>query len=116
VIALFPVTVGIIAVKFAYTWLLFRAFLPSASFEEFAGVSLILFLALFFAPTPGASGIAEGSATAFLATSLAPAASMAFVLYWRLLTLYGPVVGGGFVLLHQMSRDSGRLGGPRGPG
>jgi uncharacterized membrane protein YbhN (UPF0104 family) len=73
-------------------------------------VLVIFVLALFFAPTPGATGVAEGAGTAFLVDSLGTASSVGFVLYWRALTLYVPVVIGGLVLLHQLGRDARGVG------
>ena len=91
------------------TYFVFRAFEPRGHFEEMVGVLVIFILSLFFAPTPGATGVAEGAGTAFLAGSLGTAASVGFVLTWRMLTLYVPVLVGGLVLLHQLGRDARRL-------
>jgi uncharacterized protein (TIRG00374 family) len=109
VLGVFPITVGIFATKIAYTWAVFRAFQPEGHLGELLGVLMILILALLFAPTPGASGVAEGSATAFLAPALGAPASVGFVLYWRTLSLYLPVLLGGIVLLQQLGRDSREL-------
>jgi len=53
--------------------------------------------------------VAEASATAFLAGSLGAAGSAGFVLAWRWITAYLPVVAGGIVLLNQMRRDTSNL-------
>jgi uncharacterized protein (TIRG00374 family) len=110
VFGLFPITMGLLATKAVYTYLVFRAFEPTGHFEEMVAVLVIFVLTLFFAPTPGATGVAEGAGTAFLVTSLGTAASVGFVLYWRMLTLYIPVLVGGLVLLHQLGRDSRGVG------
>jgi len=111
VLTLFPITVGILGSKLAYTYFVFRAFQPEGHFAEMVAVLVILILSLFFAPTPGATGVAEGASTAFLVSSLGAAASVGFVLYWRMLSLYLPVLVGGLILLHQLGRDSRRLRG-----
>ena len=109
VLALVPVTWTIFLTKFAYTYFVFLAFRPDAPWTDVVAVLVIFVLALFFAPTPGASGVAEASATAFLAGSLGAAGSAGFVLAWRWITAYLPVVAGGIVLLHQMRRDTSNL-------
>jgi len=109
VLNIFPITAGLFATKILYTIVVYRAFQPTGHVAELIGVTVILVLALNFAPTPGGSGVVEGSASAYLAAPLGPAASVGFVLYWRLLTLYLPLLVGGLILLHQMGRDSRRL-------
>lgn len=106
VAAMVPVTWAIFLTKFAYTYFVFRAFRPEGTWTEVVSVLLIFVLALFFAPTPGASGVAEASGTAFLAHSMGAAPSVGFVLAWRWLTAYLPVIAGGVVLLHQIRRDA----------
>jgi len=106
VLGLFPITAGLLASKAVTAYFVFRAFQPVGHLEDMVAVLVLFVLTLFFAPTPGATGVAEGAGTAFLATSLGAATSVGFVLYWRLLTLYLPVLLGGLVLLHQLGRDS----------
>jgi hypothetical protein len=110
VAGLFPITIALLAAKAVTTYFVFRAFEPTGHFDEMVAVLVIFILALFFAPTPGAAGVAEGAGTAFLVDSLGSAASVGFVLYWRALTLYVPVLVGGLVLLHQLGRDARRAG------
>jgi len=104
--ATLPLTLLIYVMKFAYTWAVFRAFQPTGHFDEMVGALIVLILSLYFAPTPGASGIAEGATTAFLSSTLPTASAVGFVLYWRSLTLYVPILLGGFVLLAQLRRDA----------
>jgi hypothetical protein len=106
VFLVFPITIGIFVAKIAFTWAVFRAFEPVGHLDSLFGVLVVLLLALFFSPTPGASGLLEASATAFLTGPLGSPAAIGFVLTWRTLTLYLPVVFGGIVLLHQLGRDS----------
>lgn len=104
-IAVVPLTLAVYATKFALTWAVFRAFQPTGYFEEMVGALIVLILSLYFAPTPGASGIAEGAGTAFLSGTIPTASAVGFVLYWRALTLYVPILLGGFFLLKQLRRD-----------
>jgi uncharacterized protein (TIRG00374 family) len=111
VLALVPLTALLFLTKFALTFAVFRAFQPDGFLGEFLATQVILVLALFFAPTPGGSGITEASAAAFLSTFLATGPAFAFVVHWRLLTLYVPVLLGGLVLLAQLRADARALGG-----
>jgi hypothetical protein len=115
VIRIFPITVLLFFAKLAYTLAIFRAFWPEGHQTELIGVTVILILALNFAPTPGGGGVVEGAATAYLAGAFDSASSVGFVLYWRMLTAYLPVLAGGLILLQQLGRDSRRLreDGPR---
>lgn len=109
VLRIFPITVLLFCAKLAYTLAIFRAFWPEGHQTELIGVTVILILALNFAPTPGGGGVVEGAATAYLAGAFDSASSVGFVLYWRMLTAYLPVVLGGLILLQQLGRDSRRL-------
>ncbi len=108
-LAVIPLTLAVYASKFVYTWAVFRAFQPVGHFHDMIGALIVLILSLYFAPTPGASGIAEGATTAFLSGSLPTASAVGFVLYWRALTLYVPIVLGGMVLLAQLRHDARSL-------
>lgn len=105
-LATVPLTLLIYGLKFGYTWAVFRAFQPLGHFDEMVGALIVLILSLYFAPTPGAAGIAEGATTAFLSTTLPTASAVGFVLYWRAFTLYIPILLGGFVLLAQLRSDA----------
>jgi uncharacterized protein (TIRG00374 family) len=109
VLRIFPITVLLFVAKLAYTLAIFRAFWPEGHQTELIGVTVILILALNFAPTPGGGGVVEGAATAYLAGAFDSASSVGFVLYWRMLTAYLPVFLGGLILLQQLGRDSRRL-------
>lgn len=109
VIRILPITVFLFVAKLAYTLAIFRAFWPEGHQTELIGVTVILILALNFAPTPGGGGVVEGAATAYLAGGFDSAAAVGFVLYWRMLTAYLPVLVGGLILLQQLGRDSKRL-------
>ncbi len=105
VAAVLPITIVGFAAKLGYTFAVFRAVQPTGHVSEMLGALVILILALFFAPTPGAGGIAEAASTAYLVGVLGPAKSVGFVLWWRVLTLYLPVALGGAVLLRQLARE-----------
>jgi uncharacterized membrane protein YbhN (UPF0104 family) len=105
VAALLPLTAAAFTMRAATAYAVFRAFQESGYLSELITTLIILILALFFAPTPGASGFAEAASTAYLVGALGPAKSVGFVLYWRLLTLYLPVAIGGAVVLHRLDLE-----------
>jgi hypothetical protein len=111
VLRIFPITALLFATKLLCMVVVFRAFVPDGYVAELIGVTVILVLALNFAPTPGGSGIVEGAGTAYLAGAMGPAVSTGVVLYWRLLTAYMPLVLGGLILLAQLRSDSLRVRG-----
>jgi uncharacterized protein (TIRG00374 family) len=106
---LLPATAAIFLNRFALAFTLFRAFQPEGFVAEFVATQAILVLALFFAPTPGASGIAEASSAGFLSLFVAAPAAFGFVVYWRLATVYVPIVFGGLILLRQLGSDARSL-------
>ena len=55
---------------------------------ELWGVSTVYVAFLYVAPTPGGAGLAEGAATDFFGSLLAPAAAVMTVLLFRALTFY----------------------------
>jgi len=104
--ATLPITALVYAAKLAFTFAVFRAFCPEGHLADMVGALIVLVLALYFAPTPGASGLAEGATTAYLAGSLGTSAAAGFALWWRALALYLPVIAGGFVILTELARDA----------
>jgi len=59
-------------------------------------------IVLYFAPTPGASGFAEISAAAIMGAMLPEGHLGAFVVLWRMFSLYVPMALGGTLLLGQL--------------
>lgn len=64
-----------------------------------------LFL-LYFAPTPGASGVAEASTVALMQSQVTASALPVFVLVWRFFTLHLAVVIGGMLLWREFMQKS----------
>jgi len=62
--------------------------LGAAASPELWGVSTVYVAFLYVAPTPGGAGLAEGAATDFFGSLLAPAAAVMTVLLFRALTFY----------------------------
>ena len=110
VAAVLPITLAVFAAKIGYTFAIFRSYEATGHLDQMLGALVILVLALFFAPTPGAGGIAEAASTAYLVGVLGPTKSIGFVLWWRVLSLHIPVAIGGLVLLRQLAGEVRRPG------
>lgn len=98
-VSLLPLAFLVFATKLASAFAALRAFVPSGHGADFVAAILLLTIALFFAPTPGAAGVAEFSGAAFLLSRLSPDAAVGFVVLFRLLSTYLPLVVGAVVLV-----------------
>jgi uncharacterized protein (TIRG00374 family) len=88
--------------KFLIAYFLLRAMGFEVDLLEVIFLQWVLYLVLYFAPTPGASGLAELSAVAIMGPLLPSAHSGAFVLLWRVFSLYIPMALGGILLLGRL--------------
>jgi uncharacterized protein (TIRG00374 family) len=85
--------------KFAIGWVAARALGVAPAFADMLRLQELQALATYFAPTPGAAGIAEVSAATILADAI-PAASLgAYLVVWRTCSVYLEMLAGGIVLL-----------------
>lgn len=108
------------------TFLLARALMPllCARFLGLAGGSpravleaqIALVFLVFFAPTPGGAGIAEGTSLSVMAEVVPPGFAPLYHLIWRFATVYLAALAGLLCLGHALAEDARRaLGGRRGP-
>ncbi len=67
-------------------------------------LSTITTFVMYFAPTPGASGVAEGLFGVLFATRVTAADLVLLVVAWRFLTIHLPMLLGIPVLLHALAR------------
>ena len=65
----------------------------------------MLFLFFYFAPSPGAAGFAEISAPAVMRSIIPPGYEGAFVLLWRLFTLFLGLVVGALITVRTIYRE-----------
>jgi uncharacterized protein (TIRG00374 family) len=109
-IAGFILTAMIYINKFMIAWVVLRGLGVAADFWEVIYSQIVLILIFYFAPSPGASGVAEVS-TAEVMKGIIPAGyGGAFVLLWRLFTLFISVAVGALVtirVLYKNRTDSG---------
>lgn len=97
-------TVGLFSNKFLIGYVLARSLNSSVPFAPFIGIQSVQLFLIYFAPTPGASGIAEFS-SAWLMQALLPAdVLLMFTLAWRFFTTFLGAVFGSVVLLLEIRR------------
>jgi len=104
-IAGFLITAIVFFNKFIIAFLVVRGLGIDASFWNVIYLQLIIFLVIYFAPTPGASGVSEVS-TAFIMGQIIPKDQIGvFVILWRFFVLFIGMIVGGYVLTRCMLRS-----------
>jgi uncharacterized protein (TIRG00374 family) len=74
----------------------------SVPFTLFFGLQIVQLLMIYFAPTPGASGVAEISAVWLMSKLMPVEILLVYAVIWRLSTTIIGAVIGGFVLLKEL--------------
>jgi uncharacterized protein (TIRG00374 family) len=73
---------------------------PGIDFEVFIGLQIVQYFLVYFAPTPGASGLAEISSTWLMQTIMSAEVLVFFAIIYRFLTtILGGIIGGIIMLL-----------------
>ncbi|WP_457554156.1 lysylphosphatidylglycerol synthase transmembrane domain-containing protein [Desulfobacula sp.] len=95
---------------FSFSVILIRAFGYQVPFLTVLAFQVVVTFFMYFAPTPGATGVAEGG-YGLLFAQLVPAGDiMMLTLFWRFLTIYIGVVIGIFVVYKEIfNRKKGAL-------
>jgi uncharacterized protein (TIRG00374 family) len=101
----FLLTVMIYLNKFIIAWVVLRGLGITADFWEVVYSQLVLILIFYFAPSPGASGVAEVSTTEVMKGIIPAGFEGAFVLVWRMFTLFISVAIGALVTIRSLYRD-----------
>jgi uncharacterized membrane protein YbhN (UPF0104 family) len=101
------------------SFLLARALMPylcarflgveGGSLREIVEVQMALIFLVFFAPTPGGAGIAEGASLSIMADIVPPGTAPHYNLLWRFSTCYLAAVAGFLCLGRALARDGSRL-------
>ncbi len=71
-------------------------------------LQMLQFLVLYFAPTPGASGLAEVTAATILQTFIPADRLAAYLILWRTFTLYVGMVAGALILMRAAAMATAR--------
>jgi len=91
--------------KFTIAWVVLRGMGITAPYLEVIYTQLVLIMVFYFAPSPGAAGLAEVSAAEVM-KGIVPAGSVgAYVLLWRLFTLLIGLAAGALVMVRYLYRD-----------
>jgi hypothetical protein len=86
--------------KYVMGYVIVRALGLQVPFDVFIGLQIIQLLLIYFAPTPGASGVAELSSVWLMGKLLPESLLLIYAVLWRLATtIIGAVIGGMILLL-----------------
>ena len=97
-IAGFLITAIVFFGKFVIAFLVIKGLGIDVNFWQVIYLQLIIFLVIYFAPTPGASGVSEVS-TAYIMGQIIPRDQIGvFVILWRFFILFIGMIVGGYVL------------------
>jgi hypothetical protein len=101
------------------SFLLARAVMPylcarflgveGGTFREIVEVQMALIFLVFFAPTPGGAGIAEGASLSIMGDIVPPGTAPLYNLLWRFSTCYLAALAGLICLGRALARDGSRL-------
>lgn len=93
--------------KYALAYILLLAFDVQADFWTVISIQAVLYLLLYFSPSPGGSGIAEISIGVLMASILQEEYLASFALLYRSFLVFIPALLGAYVLLHQLKKEAG---------
>ena len=91
--------------KFTIAWVVLKGMGITAPYLDVIYTQLVLIMIFYFAPSPGAAGVAEISAAEVMKGIVPPECIGAYVLLWRLFTLLIGLVAGALVIVHSLNRD-----------
>jgi uncharacterized protein (TIRG00374 family) len=101
----FIITVIVYFSKFLVAYLVVDGLGIEADFFQVMYLQLIIFLIFYFAPTPGASGLAEVSSALIMGQVIPKSYEGIFVLLWRFFTLFLGMIVGGFVMVRYLVKS-----------
>jgi uncharacterized protein (TIRG00374 family) len=101
----FALSAAIYINKFSIAWVILRGMGMGAPYLEVIYTQLLLIMIFYFAPSPGAAGIAEISAAGVM-KGIVPAKYIgAYLILWRLFTLLIGLAAGAAVMVRYIYRD-----------
>lgn len=101
----FLLTIVLYFNKYACAYLFAVAFGLNVSLWSIVAVMAVNYLLLYFAPSPGGSGIAEVSITGMLAPFVTYAIAPSITLLHRSFMVFLPAIIGAFVILEQLNKE-----------
>lgn len=103
-VAVVALTLLLFSNKFTIGYVAVRTLGHDVPYGIFIGLSCIQLFLIYFAPTPGAAGVAELSSVWLMATIIPSGLLLAYTIAWRFLTTVLGALIGGFVLLLDVRR------------
>ena len=100
-----PLTCGFLGARIVGSYVVVQALNGDATLWELCIIGLVLNFVVLFAPSPGASGVAEIVTVVLMESLLAKELIPLFVLLTRFFSIYCAVVVGGIVIGLQVTRD-----------
>lgn len=97
-------TLALYGNKYMMGYTIARAMGQDVPFETFIGLQVIQLLLIYFAPTPGGSGLAELSSVWLMEKLMPESLLLIYAVFWRLSTTILAAVIGGFVLLQEVQQ------------
>jgi uncharacterized protein (TIRG00374 family) len=94
--------------KFLVAYVVLRGIGIEAQVRDVLYLQELQYLVLYFAPTPGASGVAELTAETIMRPLVSTALFTPYVVLWRFFSLYVPMLLGAFLLLPHLARSGAR--------
>lgn len=92
--------------KFLIAWLIVRGLGVQASVWEVVSIQILITLAIYFCPTPGASGAAELGSAVLMASIVPVELLMIYVILWRAILAYSAVTIGSVVILRSIGKET----------
>lgn len=98
-------TIILFSGKYVMGYVVARGMGQSVPFTLFFGLQIVQLLLIYFAPTPGASGVAELSAVWLMSKLMPVEILLVYAVIWRLSTTIIGAFLGGFVLLKELGSE-----------
>ena len=93
------ITVGLFFNKCLLAYVVLRGMVLEPGFVDVVAIQILLIFFIYFAPTPGASFVAETSAAALMSLLIAEHLVPVYSVLWRFFTTYVGVMIGGIILM-----------------
>ncbi|MBI4720711.1 MAG: flippase-like domain-containing protein [Chitinivibrionia bacterium] len=100
------VTGAVFLSKFVIAYLIVRGLGVEAGLWEVVSIQILITLATYFIPTPGATGAAELGSAVLMAGIVPVELLMVYVVLWRAITAYSSVSIGTAVMLRSMGKET----------
>ena len=100
-----PLTCGFLGARIVGSYIVVQALNGNATLWELCVIGLVLNFVVLFAPSPGASGVAEVVTVALMEPLISKELIPLFVLLTRFFSIYCAVVVGGIIIGLQIAKD-----------